>query len=538
MNAVSVYDDRHLLIRGPAAVQDVADYLPGAECDGLGSLIVPWDLPTARRMAALDLPAVTPMVRDYDWPGYRIEPMAHQLRIANFLAARRRAFCFAGVGVGKTLSTAWPADWLMEIGRVRRVLVTCPLSIVNETWGDTLRRHFPHVGYSVLVGARKKRISLAQNRHAWHIINFDGVVSILDELLENEYDLIIDDESTAHKNPSTDRWKAMNKLVNPKTGRKPMFWALTGTPTPQGPMDAFGQAKLMNVCKDLPRTLALYRDEVMMQVAPMIWKPRKGSEKRVRHYLSPAIYVDKREALKDHPELLPPIYRQVEMTANQMQHFERMRIDMLTEVRDAETGEVTTVTAANAAVRLCKLLQIASGVVYDDSGDVVEFDNKPRINELKQLIDQSASKTLVFCPFLHVVDRVAKELRKAGYRIGVISGDVSRQERERVLREFQNEDTMDVLVAIPNSIAHGVDAYAASTTVWFLPQPRNEIYQQANGRIDRKGQKLAMTIAHLYSHPVEKQLYEAQQDAHAYERTVLSLFKSVLNTPAAKAAKK
>lgn len=531
MSEIRVHGDM-LHLRGDYAWAE--DAIPGAEYDGLGTLVVPWNLATARRMAALDLPAVTPMVRDYDWPGYRIEPMDHQLRIANFLAARRRAFCFAGVGVGKTLSTAWPADWLMETGRVRRVLVICPLSIVNETWGDTLRRHFPHVGYSVLVGDRKKRARLASNPHPWHIINFDGVVSILDELVENDYDLIIDDESTAHKNPSTDRWKALNRLVNPKSGRKPMLWMLTGTPTPQGPMDAFGQAKMMAVCKDLPRTLALYRDETMMQVAPMVWRPRKGSEARVRHYLSPAIYVDKREALKDHPELMPPIYRQVEMTPQQMRHFERMRIDMLTEVRDAETGEVSTVTAANAAVRLCKLLQIASGVVYDDNGDVVEFDNKPRITELKQFIDQSASKTLVFCPFLHVVERVAYDLRRAGYRLEVITGGVHRTERERILKDFQTKDTFDVIVSIPNSIAHGVDAFAASTAVWFLPQPRNEIYQQANGRIDRKGQKLAMTIAHLYSHPIEKKLYEAQQDAHAYERTILQLFKTVLNTPATK----
>lgn len=511
---LSVYNDKWLELTGKPA-RLAADAFPDAK-PFEKSLFIPWTLDNSRRLTAMDLPSVSPIARDYDFPCYQFVDMPHQVRIADFICRNRRCYVFAGTGTGKSLSAAWAFDYLMGLGDVSRVLIICPLSIVNETWGDTLSRHFPHLSYSVLYGSAAKRRKLAANNHRIHIINFDGVESILAELQANKYDFVLIDESTAVKNNSTARWKSINAVV-------PDFAKLvlmTGTPIPQGPMDAYGQAKLM-ANRPLPKTSARWRDEVLMQVAPYIWKPRSEAMTKVKQVLSPAIYVDKRDVLHD----LPPVtytYRRVEMTASQKKLFEQIRKEQMAEVQG------TRITAVNAAVKMSKLLQVAGGAVYDDDGNVVACDVAPRTKEMLDLIDQSLSKTIVFAPFRHVLDQIGAALKKHKIKFRVIHGGVGLSEREEIFSSFQKDDDFSVILAIPSAMSHGVTATAASTIVWFMPVSRNEVYSQACARIDRKGQRLPMTICHLTAHAIERQLYEAQQETLGYEKQVLSLYTRLL----------
>lgn len=517
--AVEFYSPEYLRLRVPDP-EDAAARIRGARLDSDG-VLVPWDLPTVRRLTSLHLPVISPMAYEYEWPSYKPKipaPMPHQIKGADFLVRNPRSFFFGGIGVGKTISTLWAADYLIQKGEVGRVLVVCPLSIINESWGDTIKTHFRHLSYTALVGTAAKRKQLVRNPTSIHIINFDGVPVIRDELAEVGYDLVVIDESTAYKNPSTQRWKTLNSIIDPLG----LLWLLTGTPVPQGPMDAFGQAKLVNPTMRY-RTQMMFKMATMYQVTDFKWVPKPESAGIVKDVLSPAIYIDKRQVLKD----LPPVtslFRQVDVTPAQKRAFDKMRMVMQT------VEEGAKITAANAAVQLCKLLQILAGTVYDDEGEVVSFDNKPRINEMIGLLEQSQSKSLVYVPFLHVLESCAAAMDKAGIRYEIIYGGVPRKERERIFKEFQTEDTFDCILAIPHAMAHGVTATAASTVVWFMPQPRHEIYTQASGRVDRTGQKLPVTLAHLYGHAIEKKMYEAQQSAQGYEHEILSLYKSLVGS--------
>ncbi len=514
MSLLSVHDDRWLELKGRAARQATGSFPDGRSFES--SLFVPWTMDNARRLTALKLPSVSTIARDYDFPGNNLRDMPHQVRIADFICRHRRAYIFAEAGTGKTLAAAWAFDYLLQIQDISRVLIICPLSIVRETWGDTLRTHLPHLSWSILYGSAPKRRKLVANNHLVHIINFDGVATIRDELIDNQYDFILIDESTAVKNPSTDRWKNINAVVPPMAH----LVQQTGTPIPQGPMDAYGQAKLMgNVI--LPKTSARFRDEVLVQVAPYIWKPRKEAAQKVKDCLSPALYIARRDVLHD----LPPItytFRQVEMTRTQKALFEKVRKEQLAEV------EGSKITAVNAAVKMSKLLQIAGGAVYDDEGNVVACDVRPRVNEMLSLIEQSNSKTIVYAPFRHVLEQISQALRKHHITHSVIHGDVPLSEREAIFKSFQRTDEEQVILAVPSTMSHGVTATAASSIVWFMPTARNETYVQACARIERKGQQLPMTVSHLTAHPIERQLYESQRDTLHYEKTVLSLYRKLL----------
>lgn len=515
MSRLKVSPDQTSLILRGADAKRADGAFPRSEWQGK-ELHIPWTLENSIRLTAMELPSVSPIVRDYNFGAYRLEDMPHQVKMADFLVRNRRGYIFGETGTGKTLGSLWGLDYLIGLGEVKRVLVLCPLSIVNETWGDTLKVHFPHLSYSVIVGTKDKRQRLLKTKHQFHILNFDGVFSLLDDLLANPYDFVLIDESTAVKTVTTRRWKSINKVV-PATAR---LILQTGTPIPQGPMDAYGQAKLMGNRK-IPHTVARFRDEMMYRVTDFKWVPRSDSMEKVKKILTPALYVAKRDVLKD----LPPVtytYRQVEMSKAQKSLFEELRKRQQAEV------EGTQITAVNAAVKMAKLLQVAGGAVYNDDGDVIACDAKARIAEMLDLIEQSLSKTIVFVPYRHVLEQIGQALTKHKIKYREIHGDVKRSDREQVFKEFQQEDTFDVLLAIPNAMAHGVTATAASTIVWFMPTSRNEIYNQACARIDRKGQTLPMTICHLTAHPIEKQLYQAQQETIDYERKVLALYNRLL----------
>lgn len=151
---------------------------------------------------------------------------------------------------------------------------------------------------------------------------------------------------TAYKKATTNRWKALNRLIGPDT----WLWMMTGTPAAQGPEDAYGLAKLVNPA-GTPRTFGSFRDSVMYKITQFKWAPKAGATETVHRLLQPAIRYTKDECL-DLPDLVY-VKRHVEMTAQQKKYYEQIRKHMVMEAAGEE------VTAVNAAVKAGKLLQVA-----------------------------------------------------------------------------------------------------------------------------------------------------------------------------------
>lgn len=467
----------------------------------------------------MQLPSVSTLARDYDFPSYRPaipEPMPHQVKVADFICLHRRGYVFAGTGTGKTISALWAFDYLRSIGLADRLLVVCPLTIVDESWGDTIATHLKHLSYSTIVGTPKQKKELLRNKHAVHIINFDGVVNLRDEMQDNQYSMVLVDESPAIKNVTTNRWKALYQVV-PDNAH---LILQTGTPISQGPMDAYGQIRLMGN-KPVAKTTARFRDDLMRRVTEFKWVPRPDAQERLRELMSPAIRLATRDVLKD----LPPItytYRRVEMTKVQQTLFNRLRREQIASHTEG------TITAVHAAALLTKLLQTLAGAVYDDEGNVVRVDAGPRVSETIDIIRNSDSKTIVYAPFRAAIDLLSEAMAKEEIPYAVIHGGVTTRERARIFRDFQRTDDVQVLLAIPDAMAHGVTATAASTIVWFMGTAKNEVYIQANARIDRQGQRLPTHVVHLVSHHLEKERYQSQQQGLDFQQDTLTLYKRML----------
>lgn len=478
-------------------------------------LLVNWGIDEVHVLNNLGVKAPSPIESRYEWTG-KLKPFEHQKATASFLTLHRRAFCFNEQGTGKTASAIWASDYLMKQGKIKRVLVICPLSIMDSAWRTDLFTFAMHRTVDVAYGDAKKRKKIINQGADYVIINYDGVEIVADEIAKGGFDLIIADEATHYKNAQTKRWKVLNKLLTSNM----WIWMMTGTPAAQSPLDAYGLAKIVNP-NAVPKFFGAFRDKVMVKITQFKWVPKEDSVTTVFNALQPAIRFTKEECL-DLPDMVY-VKRQIEMTRQQKKYYNLLKDKMTMQA----AGE--QITAPNAAVNMNKLLQISCGAVYTDDGEALEFDIKHRYKVLKEVIDESSKKVLVFVPFKHVIDILVDKLAVDGVDAEIIRGDVSAPKRTEIFKRFQTMPDPKVLVIQPQSAAHGVTLTAANTVVWWGPTSSLETYAQANARVHRSGQDQKCTVVQLQSSAVEKRIYSLLDNRINIHTRIIDLYKDLLD---------
>jgi SNF2 family DNA or RNA helicase len=489
------------------------------------SVLVNWEQAEAERLAALldaeqpnaALPQIpSPMLRDYNWPGIH-KPFDHQKATASFLSIRGRAFVFNEAGTGKTSAAIWAADYLMSLGLVRRVLVVCPLSIMYSAWRDDVFKTAMHRSCAVAYGDKEKRQRVINGVHEFVIINYDGLNIVAQDVYNAHFDLIIVDEANAYKTSTTRRWKTLSKLLLPST----RLWMMTGTPASQSPVDAFGLARLISPWR-VPKYVTAWKDRVMYPITRFKWMPKPNAQKMVHAALQPAIRFTKAECLD-----LPAVTyqtREVPMTPQVAHYYRMLKKQFLIEA----AGE--QISAVNAAAGMSKLLQISGGAVYTDKHNVIDFDINPRLNAMKEVLDETTNKVVVFVPYLHTIEPITKYLTSEGFTTDVIKGDVTAKARADIISAFQTQKDPKVLVIQPQSASHGITLTAADTIIFWSPVMSVETYIQCIGRIDRVGQKNKMTVVHLQSTETERRVYTMLQGKVDSHLSLVELYKQELES--------
>ena len=440
------------------------------------------------------MPLKNSILTDYNWPG-KFKPFAHQKQTSEFLTLNKKAFCFNEQGTGKTASVIWACDYLMNLGVVNRVLVICPLSIMKSAWQADLFKFAVHRTCDIAYGEAKQRRKIINNGSEFVIINFDGVEIVKETIEQAGFDLIVVDEASAYKNAQTTRWKTLRDIATNIKG----IWMLTGTPAAQSPVDAYGLARLINP-DNTPKFFGQFRDKVLKKVGTYRWIPKDEAQEVVHKVLQPAIRFEKDQCL-DLPDVTC-IERDAPLTPQQIKYYRMLKKQM------TMTAGGEQVTAVNAATNINKLLQISGGAVYSDTGEVVEFDVSNRLQAIKEVIEESSHKVLVFVPFTHTIELLNTYLTTAGISCSIINGQVPVNKRHDIIHDFQTTDNVKVLIIQPQAASHGLTLTAANTIVWYAPVTSVETYLQANARINRPGQKNAMTIVHIKGSEVETRLYK------------------------------
>lgn len=475
----------------------------------------------ASALAARGYRVDSPMSVEFDWPPAmgKYTALAHQKVSACFLTLWRRAYCLNEMGTGKTYSVAAAVEYLFRKGYVRRVVVLCPRSTMFSVWRDTFRMTFPHRTVSVLAGTAQKRRKLLDKPADIYVMNHAGLEVVSNVIRETvkrtlpdgttfeekkqrvidvqfprrDIDLFVIDESGEYRNQRTMLWAVTKKVIDGFPNA--WVWGLTGSPIPQAPTDAWAQAKLIRP-ETVDEYFSQFRSRVMTSPTEGLWVPRPEAAAVAFAALHPSIRFTK----ADCTDIPPLMYsdRHCELSTLQAKLFK----DMAEQLR-AEITEGVVIDAANEAVKLNKLIQIACGAVYAKDGDTATIGAPDRLAVLDEIIAQAPKKVVVFVPYTNVLQYVAAHLSKK-YSVVTMTGETSDDERTRIFADFQTLPDPHVLVANPKCMSHGTNLTAAATSVWYCITMSNNIYGQANERTPRLGQLDACEIVHLLSSKVEQ----------------------------------
>lgn len=450
-----------------------------------------------------------PIAINYDWNSNL--PFAAQVETSGMLVLNPRAYVLNEIGTGKTLAALFAFDFLRKQGLVRKMLVIGPLSTLTTVWDREVFSRMPHLTTVVLHGATKRRRKLLAESADILIINHHGVNTILPELLaEGEIDVVCIDELAILRNHRTSLWKSINKVC---TG-KPYVWGMTGSPTPNDPCDAWAQIKLITP-ERATKYYKQFRDQTMRQLSQFRWIPRPDANDVVHAAMQPAV----RYTRDDCVDLPPTTYTdvEVEMSKEQTKVFKTIKDHLYIQFQEGE------VTVANEGVKVSKLLQVCCGFAYTSQGIAVQLANSSRVQAVRDIIEQSASKVIVFVPFVETLNSLHAEISKT-VDAEKIYGGTAKGERDRIFNLFQNTGKVRVIIAHPQCMAHGLTLTSASTICWYSPPMSLEIYEQANGRITRPGQKLNTHIRHLSGTKLEDKYYKRLASKAKVQGALLELF--------------
>lgn len=463
---------------------------------GTDLVAVPHKISEVEKLRGLGIRAPSPILHYYDWPG-QFTPYEHQRLTAAFLTMHRKCLVLNEIGTGKTQSSLWAADYLMKLGLVKKVLILSPLSTLERVWGDAIFKGFYDRKHVVLHGTAAKRKKLLNTEADFYIINHDGF-NIIAEDSVGMFDLVIVDEAAVLRNPSTSRYKHFKRWMgkNPDT----RLWLMTGTPTPNDPTDAWTLSQLVE-SPYATRTYTAFREQVMMKVGQWKFVPRPESVDIVKNILQPAVRYTRDECF-DLPDTVVQT-RKVDLTPEQKRHYTTMMKRLVIEMEQGDG----TISAVNEAVKVQKLVQIACGVAYTDDGQDFEIDCSPRVNAVKEVIEEAGEKVIVFVPLTGTLNMLEKELSKR-WTTAVVNGAVSSKKRDQIFYDFQHSKDPRVLIAHPATMAHGLTLTSASTVIWYGPITSNEQYVQANGRVERIGKKHVSNVVHIEGTDLEHRMYD------------------------------
>lgn len=475
--------------------------------------MVPHKVKEVQQLRELGIKAPSPILHYYNWPG-QFTPYEHQRMTAAFLTMHSKGLVLNQIGTGKSMSALWAADYLKTVGLVRKVLILSPLSTLERVWGDAIFKELYHRKHVVLHGTAARRKKLLKTEADFYIINHDGFNIIAEDAI-GMFDLVIVDEAAVLRNMSTNRYKHFKRWMdkNPDT----RLWLMTGTPTPNEPTDAWTLAKLVE-SPYVPQTFTRFRDQVMMKVGQWNFVPRPESTEIVRQILQPAVLYNRDECF-DLPETIIQT-RRVELTKEQRDHYNTMMRQLVIEMENDETS----ISAANEAVKVQKLVQIACGVAYTDDGQDFEVDCSPRVSAVEEVIEEAGEKVIIFVPLTGALKMLERRLSQR-WSVAVVNGEVSSKARDKIFYDFQHSKDPRVLIAHPATMAHGLTLTAASTVIWYGPITSNEHYVQANGRVERIGKRHVSNVVHIEATDLEHKMYHRLANKQKLQGLLLDLIK-------------
>lgn len=393
------------------------------------------------------------------------------------------------MGLGKTVSTLTAIDRLLyDLFDASRVLVIAPLRVAEDTWARETAKwdHLQHLRISKVLGsvvARRK--ALKADADLW-VINRENVEWLVSEYgSEWPFDTVVIDELSSFKNPSSKRFKALRR-VRPFMKR---VIGLTGTPAPNGLMDLWAPMYLLDQGERLGKTITSYRDRYFnagSRSGHVVyeWREKQEAEDRIYEAIGDIAVSMKSEDWLELPERIDRIIP-IPLSTKAREQYKKLERELLLPFIDSD------VVANTAAVLSGKLLQMASGAVYDEDKGV-KLIHDAKLDALEDIIEAANGKpVMVFYNFKHSLSRIQERFPQGQI---LRKGSTGNQD----IADW-NSDKIPLLLLHPKSAGHGLNLQDSScqVVVWFDQIWSLEEDQQANARVHRQGQQRRIVVMRL-----------------------------------------
>ena len=410
-------------------------------------------------------------------------PHEYQKYATKFIEQNDVSALLLDMGLGKSVITLTAIRNLIIKGEVSRVLVIAPLRVAKTTWPDEIAKwdHLNDLTYSVAVGTEKERLEALRKNVEIVLINRENVDWLINKSgYRFNFDMIVIDELSSFKSYSAKRFKALLK-VRPYVER---IVGLTGTPSSNGLMDLWAEYRILDFGERLGRYITRFRlkyFEPDKRSATVIfsYKLLPGAEEEIYNAISDITISMKAKDYLKMPDLIINEVT-VDLDRNERNTYETLRKEMVVQISEQEE-----IDAVNAASLSGKLLQMANGAVYDEDKRVLRIHDK-KLDALEDLIEAANGKpVLIAYWFKHDLERIKERF------------DVREILTDQDIKDWNN-GKINVAVIHPASAGHGLNLQSGgSTMIWFGLTWSLELYEQANARLYRQGQKETVVIHHI-----------------------------------------
>lgn len=403
------------------------------------------------------------------------------------------ALVFVGLGVGKTAACLSALNTLFTEASAYGALVVAPLRVANLTWQMEIRDwdEFSWMRVANLRTEQGQRAFLHGRAHVYSI-NYEGLNTLVN-LVERRgkrplpYDVVIFDELTRAKNPSSKRINLYRKLV-PRVER---HWGLTGTPVPNSTMDLFSQVRLIDGGTRLGRNALEFKKTYFFPPENAYdphakWLPKAFAVDTVESKIADITVTLKSSDWLDIPDTT---YCDVDivLTPELRKKYHTLEMELVMQLNKEKVLNVTS-----AAALVTKLLQFTSGHIYDEERGVHHIHHL-KFDALAKIAKEEKSPLFVASIFKHEQDRLRQLFPQAKF-----FGDAKNPRSQEALLNEWNAGKIPMLVSHPASVGHGLNfQHGGSTIVWLTLTYSREYYEQMIARLARRGQKNVTKVYRL-----------------------------------------
>lgn len=412
---------------------------------------------------------------------------------------------------------------------IRKALVIAPKRVAEDTWSREQAKweHLKHLKVVKVMGTKDKRLAALKEQADIYIINRENVEWLVETLGTRwRFDAVVIDELSSFKSAKSKRWKALRKVI---FGSKYVY-GLTGTPASNGYLDLWPEMYLLDHGERLGKTLGAYRSTYFNPGAHkghvvFEWRLKPGARERIDAKLSDICLSMSKEDWLDLPErTYNTIPVQLDSKARKLyDQFKRDKILPLVHEHEklavAQGMDYDTAVVGDMAAQVSgKLLQMANGAVYDDDGEVFHI-HDAKLDMLAEIADTSAGQPiLVFYNYKHDLKRLQERFP-----------DAVKMGGEDVISAW-NRGEIPMLLCQPASAGHGLNLQdGGHIIVWFGLTWSLELYQQANDRLHRMGQRSAVIVHHLVAEDtIDEKVMAALTAKDATQKGLLDALKQYL----------